>query len=78
MSGNLKTELEAKDGICPVMSCREAGMRGAKDNPVVLCQGTPCMAWRWGANNSPSDLAWRGKPGDKPRGYCGLAGKVDW
>lgn len=52
------TEDEAKEKGCPIsMAAFEKGS--------AYCNGSLCMAWRWGV-----------KDGD-PRvvGYCGLAGK---
>jgi hypothetical protein len=64
------TEQEAKTKLCPFMSCRNSQSKGADGDGVVFCQASDCMAWRWGDNSGPEDLAWRqDKP--LPKGFCG-------
>jgi hypothetical protein len=66
----LVTEKQAADMMCP--------MRLNSQYPGVPCGASRCMAWRWGVNSSPDDLAWHeSKQKWEPKGYCGQAGRAD-
>jgi len=75
------TEEQAREKWCPF-----ARVADKPDGPVAganrwpghafanhsCCIASDCMAWWWGAKESPPVGAYPGK-----RGYCGLAGKPE-
>lgn len=54
----MHTEDEALKKLCPVAM-------GSRETEGNLCQGSACMAWRWG---------WRLNKDQEKTGWCGLAG----
>ena len=64
----LVTATEARQLWC--CQARGSAVYQAKQNLIIPCLAQACAAWRW------ADPLTAG-PGDKIRGYCGLAGKPE-
>jgi hypothetical protein len=64
----LMTPTEARAMWC--CQARGSAVYQVKQHTVIPCLPGACMAWQW-----VGELTAR--PGDKARGYCGLAGKPE-
>ncbi len=88
----LMTEEEAKTKTCPLVRYCENSYHVSADNghPMYAhqrCEGSACMAWRWGlfgddgtGTNGPKDYTSPRKCVWAPiplKGYCGAFGKVE-
>ncbi|WP_420905132.1 hypothetical protein [Candidatus Magnetaquiglobus chichijimensis] len=64
------TEKEAAEKWC--CQARHEAVAQADRKIMVPCIGSGCMAWRWNFSALEEvDLS-------KRRGYCGLAGRLEW
>lgn len=61
----LLTDAEAKEKFCP--------LKWAAENVGVGCEGSACMAWRWGG---AMGAAFEVPKDSERRGYCGSFGRV--